>query len=260
MSDFPHGPAHHAVLSAQCNCRSERDVPDIAARGLVSDYYDRDRVDAQVANGNHRGITGGKWEFLGRLQLSFLVAEGLQPEHRLLDIGCGALRGGVHLAGYLEPAHYFGVDLNQSLLDAGYDREIVPAGLAAKLPRANLACNGEFEFPWGLLFDFAIAQSLFTHLPFNFIRNCLARLGPAMRVGGRFYATYHAVPDDGDPALPQEHRGKFSYPTRDPYHYKFRDLAYACVELPWRASRVADAQWPHPRQKMACFERLAEPV
>ncbi len=227
--------------------------------GLLSEYYDRDLVDRQVARGNHRGITGGKWDFLGKLQLSFLVGNGLKPGHMLLDVGCGALRGGLHAVGYLEPAHYFGVDLNQSLIDAGYDREIAPAGLAAKLPRSNLACSGEFEFPWSVQFDFAIAQSLFTHLPFNFIRYCLARLAPTMRVGGRFYATYHAVPDDGDLMQPHSHRGgRVSYPTRDPYHYKFRDLAYACSELPWRASPVPEAQWPHPRQRMACFERRRE--
>jgi hypothetical protein len=223
--------------------------------GLLSDYYDRARVERQVALGKHRSITGGKWEFLGKLQLSFLVQNGMKPEHRLLDIGCGALRGGLHAVAYLEPAHYFGVDLNQSLIDAGYDREIGPAGLAQKLPRANLACSGAFEFPWDGPFDFAIAQSLFTHLPFNFVRYCLARLAPKMRSGGRFFASYHAVPDDGDPMQPRDHDGRISYPARDPYHYKFRDMAYACVELPWQAMPVPDAQWPHPRQKMVCFER-----
>ncbi|MEJ1968582.1 MAG: hypothetical protein WDN03_08130 [Rhizomicrobium sp.] len=100
--------------------------------GLLSEYYDRDLVDRQVARGNHRGITGGKWDFLGKLQLSFLVGNGLKPGHMLLDVGCGALRGGLHAVGYLEPAHYFGVDLNQSLIDAGYDREIAPAGPGGK--------------------------------------------------------------------------------------------------------------------------------
>ncbi len=127
------------------------------------------------------------------------------------------------------------------------------------MPRSNLACSGDFAFPWDEEFEFAIAQSLFTHLPFNLIRYCLARLAPKVRAGGRFYATYHAVPDDADPMRPYIHSGgRTSYPTRDPYHYKLRDLAYACIDLPWQVSPVPDGQWPHPRQKMACFERSRE--
>jgi SAM-dependent methyltransferase len=224
--------------------------------GLISRYYDAAAVDAQVARGNHRGITGGKWDTLGRLQFDFLVAQGLKPEHRLLDIGCGAFRGGVHAVAYLEPGHYFGIDLNQSILDAGYLQEIVPRGLDVRLPRANLACNGDFDFPWDVTFDHAIAQSLFTHLPFNLIRYCLARLAPKMRIGGTFFATYHAVPDDADLMAPRLHAGRESSPIRDPYHYKLRDFVYACAELPWRVEPVAEAAWPHPRQSILCFERL----
>ena len=28
----------------------------------------------------------------------------------LIDIGCGALRGGVHFVRHLDPGHYFGMD------------------------------------------------------------------------------------------------------------------------------------------------------
>ena len=72
-----------------------------------------------------------------------------------------------------------------------------------------------------------------------------------------FFATYHAVPDDVELNATRLHQGgRVSYPASDPYHYKFRDLEYACIELPWRVSRVPDAQWPHPRQKIVRFERL----
>ena len=224
--------------------------------GLVSRYYDAAGIDAEVARGNHRGITGGKWEYLGRLQFDFLVAQGLKPSHHLLDIGCGAFRGGVHAVAYLEPAHYFGVDLNQSILDAGYAQEIVPRGLAARLPRENLTCNGEFDFPWDATFDYAIAQSLFTHLPFNLIRYGLAKLAPRMPAGGLFFATYHAVPDEADLMAPRDHAGRESSPIRDPYHYKLRDFVYACTELPWHVESVPEAAWPHPRQRILRFERL----
>lgn len=224
--------------------------------GLISGYYDQHNIDEQVARGNYRNLVGGKWDTLGKLQLDLLIANGLRAEHFLLDIGCGAFRGGAQAVSYLEPARYFGVDISQSLMDAGYALEIVPRGLASRLPRQNLACNAVFEFPWDVTFDYVIAQSLFTHLPFNLIRYCLDRVALKTAAGARFYATYHAVPDDADLMQSRLNKGRETYPISDPYHYKFRDLVYACQELPWRASRTPDAHWAHPRQKMVCFERL----
>jgi hypothetical protein len=40
--------------------------------------------------------------FAELLQLDFRVAQDLRPSHCLLDIACGALRGGVHVIHYLE--------------------------------------------------------------------------------------------------------------------------------------------------------------
>ena len=69
---------------------------------------------------------------------------------------------------FLDSGHYWGTDLNESLLDAGYEKEIVPASLTDKLPRENLVTDGDFKFPSiPQEINFAIAQSLFTHLPLN---------------------------------------------------------------------------------------------
>ena len=34
----------------------------------------------------------GHWDYLGKLQLDYLVERGLEPQHHLLDVGCGPLR------------------------------------------------------------------------------------------------------------------------------------------------------------------------
>lgn len=39
-----------------------------------------------------REKVGGLWEQLGSLQFEYLVRNGLEPHHFLLDIGCGSLR------------------------------------------------------------------------------------------------------------------------------------------------------------------------
>ncbi|HXG47860.1 MAG TPA: hypothetical protein VNO52_09560, partial [Methylomirabilota bacterium] len=62
----------------------------------------------------------GAWDELQAYQLRVLQANGLRPEHRLLDIGCGPLQGGVAFIGYLAPGHYVGVDRSTRNLAAAY--------------------------------------------------------------------------------------------------------------------------------------------
>ena len=161
----------------------------------------------------------------------------------------------MHFVAYLDAGNYFGLDSNQSLFEAGYERELSPLGLAEKLPRTQLVCNGVFDFgafPDG--FDFALAQSLFTHLPLNHLRLCLMRLATKMRSGGRFFATFFLMPDNHVVGAPLKHEigGVTTYDCRDPYHYYVRDLAYAAQGLPWKM--IVHGDWKHPRdQKMVEF-------
>lgn len=223
----------------------------------VSNYYDADRVRDEVRRGYHRAFVGGMWDEIGALQLSFMRQRGLTPDMRMLDVGCGCFRGGVHLVDYLNAGNYYGLDLSQDLLDTGYEKEIVPRGLAGKLPRENLLCDAEFRATrFGVAFDMALAQSVFTHLPLNHIRLCLTRLAQAMRPNGEFYATTFIVPDDAD--WTQQMRianlDAHTNPTRDPYHYRVADFEFCARGLPWRFEYIGD--WGHPRaQQMLKFTR-----
>src|SRR4051794_24004227 len=67
---------------------------DVARRSRDIEYGEP-LSEAAIEKGAHRRRVGGRWQELGSLQLDFMVAQGLQPQHRLLDVGCGALRGGV---------------------------------------------------------------------------------------------------------------------------------------------------------------------
>jgi SAM-dependent methyltransferase len=211
----------------------------------------------QIAEGWHRTWIGGLWEEMGRFQLDYLVSEGLLPSMNLLDVGCGCLRAGVHFIPYLEPGRYFGIDVSAPLLDVGYDVELAAVGLQERLPRENLLANGSFEaWRFGTPFDMALAQSVFTHLPANFIRRCLIELAKAMAPGGRFYATYFECPDLPADAIELHHEpgGIVSYLDRDPYHYRARDLDWLADGLPWKVEHVGD--WGHPRaQRMVRFVR-----
>lgn len=222
----------------------------------ISKYYDPEQVAAAVRDGAHRDWVGGLWEEMGRLQYEFVRQRGLQPRMRFLDIGCGCFRAGVYLIEYLNPGCYYGIDLSQALMDAGYEKELAPRGLTWKLPKANLLCDDGFHVErFGVMFDMALAQSVFTHLPFNHIRLCLTRLAAAMRPGGVFYATaFISDPADWAQEITHPRGGITTHPAADPYHYRVDDFAYCVAGLPWRFEFVGD--WGHPRsQAMLMFTR-----
>ena len=220
----------------------------------ISQYHDPAVIGRAVREGRHRDIIGGLWEQLGQLQFDFLVRQGLKPQHRLVDIGCGSLRAGVKLVDYLNTGNYFGTDLNADLLDAGYERELT-VEQRHKLPRTNLIADGDFDFSWAPRpFDVAVAQSVFTHLPIGSLRTCLERLAPAMVAGGVLYATIFEVPDDW-PSGPFRHSpGEIvSHEAQNPYHHRRRDVVVQSAGLRWLPRYIGD--WGHPRaQKMIAFE------
>ena len=218
---------------------------------MITHYYEAEDIAAAVARGEHRELIGGLWDEIGALQLEFLKTNGLLPQSRLLDIGCGSLRLGIRAVEFLRAKNYWGTDLNQALLDAGYNKEIVPAGLAEKLPRSHLVVDEDFAFsdiPHEI--DFAVAQSVFTHLPLNHMRLCLANLGRHITSPCTFFFTIFTPPAAG--AVTESHLhpkgGVVTHPHRDPYHYSIADLFYAAAKTPWSIEYVGE--WNHPRDQM----------
>jgi SAM-dependent methyltransferase len=219
----------------------------------------RELTAEEIAAGLHREMVGGLWEELGRLQLEFLQRQGLTPTSTLLDVGCGCLRAGIHFVRFLEPGHYYGVDANASYIRAGLEQELPQAGLAGRLAADHLLVNAAFEcWRFGVTFDYALAQSVFTHLPAPQIGAALTELARCVRPGGSLYATFFEARGRPLPeTLVHERGGITSFRGQDPYHYRFRDLAGLCASLPWNPVYLGD--WGHPRdQRMIRFERTRE--
>lgn len=199
---------------------------------------------------DHRNTIGGLWDVIGQLQFDFLVQQGLQSHHVLLDVGCGSLRGGQHYIRYLNAGQYVGVDLDQDLLDAG-QVEITQQGLAAQQPR--LVQMSDFNFPrLARTFDYAIAQSVFSHLDLNNIIRCLRRMEQVLAPGGAFFATFFEVPSGSDPLQPITHPNTHDAPIttfsdRDPYHYDFSTFEWICRGTTLHADNIGD--WKHPRNQ-----------
>lgn len=238
-------------------CSGEASVPDAndTRRQSPSPYYEHQRIAEAVARGEHRALVGGLWDELGSLQFNTLRTAGLRAEHRLLDLGCGSLRGGLHFIRYLDAGNYYGIDANESLLDAGVHVELPAAGLTGRIPEENLRCDSSFDVAcFGRTFHMALAFSLFTHLPAAFLRACLVRLAQVMEPGGTFYASFFLLPEHRSFAEPFAQTPEITtHACSDPYHYRITDIRDACQGQPWSHRVLED--WRHPRnQRMVIFE------
>jgi SAM-dependent methyltransferase len=216
--------------------------------------YGRQLTPDEISRGAHRDFVGGMWEEIGALQLDFLRARGLAPHHRFVDVGCGALRGGLHFIRYLDAGNYHGLDINPSLLEAGR-AELRAAGLEGKQPR--LEADAEFRLSrFGQSFDFGLALSVFTHLPMNPILRCLKNVQGQLSADGVFFASYFPAPSPAHlEAITHQPGGVRTFSDADPFHYGLAELEWMAATAGLAVVDLGD--WGHPRgQRMLAFRRL----
>jgi cyclopropane fatty-acyl-phospholipid synthase-like methyltransferase len=220
----------------------------------INRYYEDRLTREDIQTGKHRQAVGGLWQEIGELQFGFLVKKGLQTHHRLLDVGCGALRGGIHFIRYLDPSNYYGVDLNESLIEAGR-HELKQAELSNRDP--HLLVTNSFELHiFGVTFDYVVAISLFTHLPMNHIIHCLHSVAKVLVPHGVFFATFFQA------ASPGYFQEMTHYPggviTRfdsDPFHYSLEEMEWMSRSAGLKVELIGP--WDHPRdQRMLAFTPL----
>ena len=143
-------------------------------------------------NWHRRAVGPGPWEAMGKYQAQYLINNGLKPQHFFLEVGCGALRGGVHLIRYLETGHYFAIDNESSLLEAAVNVEIPENRLQEKRPTLFLTRDFDLSFvPIGVRFNMAWAHSVFTHLNPEQIKRCMSAVGEHLVEDGIFFATFN---------------------------------------------------------------------
>jgi SAM-dependent methyltransferase len=205
----------------------------------------------------HRRTIGNlpRWDELGDLQFRFLVDQGLQPHHTFLDVGCGPLRGGIRFIRYLEPGRYYGVEKDAAVLEEARRVELPRHGLVDKRP--TLAAMDNFDFPsLGQTFDYALAQSVFTHLPLNNIIRCVMQMEKVLVEGGKFFATIYENKDGKFNLDDVEQKpGLITHFDRDFFHYDFETFKWICDGTKLEVEHLGG--WNNPRnQKMLVFTRV----
>lgn len=130
-----------------------------------------------------------QFENAGRMQLVLLLREGLYPNSKVLDIGCGCLRAGYWLIHFLDPARYFGIEPNRGMVKLGISTFLEPGLLETKKPSFDY--NPDFDFSvFAQHFDFFIARSIWTHASKPQIRTMLDGFARHSTDPGVFLASY----------------------------------------------------------------------
>lgn len=181
----------------------------------------------------HRDYVGGRWLEVSRLQTDFMIKMGLRPEHVLLDVGCGSLRGGVEFISYLHAQNYLGLDSSNRLIQVGIKEELGRRLLKLKSPEFVVSSSFEFE-KFSKKPDFALAHSIFTHLIESDIRLCLKNLRRFVNPGCRLYATYFIA----DPPQASQMTFGYSRPMVEDFGAK----------AGWTPAYIGE--WGHPENQM----------
>jgi SAM-dependent methyltransferase len=108
------------------------------------------------------GVPMETFEQGGRQQLIRLLNEGLAPESRVLDIGCGCLRVAYWLIRFLDRGCYYGIEPARQRVEYGLRYLFASEDVERKQPRFDF--NPHFDSSvFGSRFDFFLAGSIWSH-------------------------------------------------------------------------------------------------
>lgn len=127
----------------------------------------------------------GYWKELQAYQLNLLKKNGLKPEHKLLDLGCGPLQGGVAFIKYLDINNYYGIDIKQESLDAG-KQQIKKFQLEKKNPFTSLSNSFGRKELSKVKFDFIWASQILYYFDDEKLTSLMEWLSICLQDNGMF--------------------------------------------------------------------------
>jgi cyclopropane fatty-acyl-phospholipid synthase-like methyltransferase len=160
--------------------------------------YTQHIKDAPSAN---QGVGGQDEDIVSLAQLNILIANGLQPNHKLLELGCGTGRLLVNASKFLEDSGtYCGIDLVDELVKMT-NKRIENLSLTPERFYA-LKMQDELDYPVDFSPDFICAFSVYTHMESEDVFNSLKKLRELANLKTRALVTF----------LPLEHTfGKVNF-------------------------------------------------
>jgi SAM-dependent methyltransferase len=181
------------------------------------------------------------YDLIAAMTFNLLTTLGLRQHHLLLDVGCGSLRIGRLLIPYLNRGKYFGVEPNNWLVEAGIEHELGKDVVEIKRPTFFFSGLPETVVQANVSFNFALAQSIFSHCGLDLINGWLSAISRSLAPDGALVATFLVGEEDSA-------RTGWIYPECVNYQPETLERAAAEGNL-----RFEILDWKHPRQTWALF-------
>ncbi|CAH8306098.1 unnamed protein product [Eruca vesicaria subsp. sativa] len=141
----------------------------------------------------HHSNYGEPWAG-GRDVFEFLAESSkLKPNSRVLEIGCGTLRVGLHFIRYLTPTHFHCLEKDELSLMAALRYELPSQGLLHKRPLIVRGDDMEFsKFGSDTTYDLIYASAVFLHMPDKLVWTGLERLVEKLKpYDGRIFVSHN---------------------------------------------------------------------
>jgi SAM-dependent methyltransferase len=162
-------------------------------RHISTDGFDFDDPAIEERLERLRGPAGA-WRIDREVQVQALEKLGLQPSHRLLEIGCGPLQAGAPLIRFLEPGCYTGVDISAERLAAASD-VICRFGLEHREPRLVLSDDFGLDQLEPQSFDRIWSFHVVIHFPLALVYSYMRAVATLLKPDGIGWFSAWVVPE-----------------------------------------------------------------
>jgi SAM-dependent methyltransferase len=182
------------------------------------------------------------YDLVAAMTFNLLSTLGLRQHHTLLDVGCGSLRVGRLLIPYLNTGNYTGIEPNKWLVAEGIQRETGQDQIHIKKPKFHF-CDSAEPLPPDEWYDFAVAQSIFSHCGPDLVERWLADISSRLRDSGVLIATFLIGEQDCNST-------GWIYPAC--VSYKLETMAGFARNAGFKFLLL---DWKHPRQWWALYAK-----
>ena len=142
----------------------------------------------------------------------FIELAHLQPNHRVLDVGCGIGRMAIPLTNYLsKEGEYWGFDINKMGIQwckrrisprfSNFHFQHIDIYNKVYNPYGKVRAQ-DFQFPFDHeFFDFVFLTSVFTHMLPSDMENYLSEISRVLKTGGRCLITFFILNEESENLL-----------------------------------------------------------